>query len=109
MRERRRKFTPEFKDEAVKMVIESSRPVAEVARNPGERRNSRELGPQVPTRPRRRGTTAVDLGPRPAPRTRTREPRTENESRVPGKSRGLLRPGVSVSAKFAFIDAEKAQ
>jgi len=32
MRERRRKFTPEFKDEAVKMVIESSRPVAEVAR-----------------------------------------------------------------------------
>jgi transposase len=32
MRERRRKFTPEFKDEAVKMVIESSRPIAEVAR-----------------------------------------------------------------------------
>jgi transposase len=32
MRERRRKFTPEFKDEAVKMVIESSRSVAEVAR-----------------------------------------------------------------------------
>ena len=32
MRERRRKFSPEFKDEAVKMVIESSRAVAEVAR-----------------------------------------------------------------------------
>ena len=32
MRERRRKFTPEFKDEAVKMVTESSRPIAEVAR-----------------------------------------------------------------------------
>lgn len=32
MPERRRKFTPEFKDEAVKMVIESSRPIAEVAR-----------------------------------------------------------------------------
>ena len=31
MRERRRKFTPEFKDEAVKMAIESSRPIAEVA------------------------------------------------------------------------------
>jgi transposase-like protein len=30
--ERRRKFTPEFKDEAVKMVIEASRPIAEVAR-----------------------------------------------------------------------------
>ena len=32
MPERRRKFTPEFRDEAVKMVIESSRPIAEVAR-----------------------------------------------------------------------------
>ncbi len=32
MPERRRKFTPEFKDEAVKMVIETSRPIAEVAR-----------------------------------------------------------------------------
>jgi transposase len=32
MPERRRKFTPEFKDEAVRMVIESSRPIAEVAR-----------------------------------------------------------------------------
>ena len=32
MPERRRKFTPEFKEEAVKMVIESSRPIAEVAR-----------------------------------------------------------------------------
>ena len=32
MRERRRKFSPEFKDESVKMVIESSRAIAEVAR-----------------------------------------------------------------------------
>ncbi|WP_158559862.1 MULTISPECIES: transposase [Pseudonocardiaceae] len=32
MRERRRKFSPEFKDEAVKMVTESSRAIAEVAR-----------------------------------------------------------------------------
>ena len=32
MRERRRKFSPEFKDEAVKMVIESARAIAEVAR-----------------------------------------------------------------------------
>jgi transposase len=39
MRERRRKFSPEFRDEAVKMVINGSRSVAEVARelglNPG--------------------------------------------------------------------------
>lgn len=32
MPERRRRFSPEFKDEAVKMVTESSRPIAEVAR-----------------------------------------------------------------------------
>ena len=32
MPELRRSFTPEFKDEAVKLVIDTSRPVAEVAR-----------------------------------------------------------------------------
>ncbi len=39
MSERRRKFSPEFRDEAVKMVVDGSRPVAQVARelglNPG--------------------------------------------------------------------------
>jgi transposase len=30
--QKRRKFSPEFKDEAVRMVIASSRPIAEVAR-----------------------------------------------------------------------------
>jgi transposase len=32
MTERRKKFTASFKEEAVKMVIESSRPIADVAR-----------------------------------------------------------------------------
>lgn len=31
----RRKFSPEFRDEAVKIVIETSRPVAQVARELG--------------------------------------------------------------------------
>jgi|SRR2546423_10955201 transposase len=35
MPERRRKYTPEFKDEAAKMVVETSRPIAEVAREIG--------------------------------------------------------------------------
>lgn len=35
MSEKRRSFTPEYKDEAVKVVIEGSRPVAEVARDIG--------------------------------------------------------------------------
>ena len=32
MPERRRKYTTEFKNEAAKMVVETSRPIAEVAR-----------------------------------------------------------------------------
>lgn len=35
MARNRRKFSPEYKDEAVKMVIETSRPIAEVARELG--------------------------------------------------------------------------
>lgn len=35
MSQRRRKFSPEFRDEAVKMVIEMSRPIAQVARELG--------------------------------------------------------------------------
>lgn len=35
MPERRRKFSPEFRDEAVKMVTEGNRPVAQVARELG--------------------------------------------------------------------------
>jgi transposase len=39
MPERRRKFSPEFRDEAVKMVVDGSRSIAQVARelglNPG--------------------------------------------------------------------------
>jgi hypothetical protein len=31
------------------------------------------------------------------------------KNRVPGKGGRLLRPGVSVSGKYAFIDAEKAR
>ncbi|TDV43742.1 transposase [Actinophytocola oryzae] len=42
MSERRRKFSPEFRDEAVKMVIEGNRPAAQVARELGI--NSGTLG-----------------------------------------------------------------
>jgi transposase-like protein len=33
--QKRRKFSPEFRDEAVKMVIETSRPISDVARDLG--------------------------------------------------------------------------
>lgn len=35
VRQLRRKFSPEYRDEAVKMVIETSRPIAQVARELG--------------------------------------------------------------------------
>jgi transposase-like protein len=35
MREKRRKYTPEFKDEAARLVVETSRPIVEVAREIG--------------------------------------------------------------------------
>lgn len=35
MREKRRRFSPEFKAEAVRLVIDTSRPIAEVAREIG--------------------------------------------------------------------------
>jgi transposase-like protein len=35
MREKRRKYSPEFKAEAVRLVVDTSRPIAEVAREIG--------------------------------------------------------------------------
>jgi transposase-like protein len=35
MQEKRRKYTPEFKDEAARLVVETSRPIVEVAREIG--------------------------------------------------------------------------
>jgi transposase len=35
MREKRRKYTPEFKSEAVRLMVDTSRPIAEVAREIG--------------------------------------------------------------------------
>ena len=61
MPERRRKYTPEFKDEAAKMVVETSRPIAEVAREIGVHEGTLgELGKEISSGPRRRGASAVD-------------------------------------------------
>jgi len=55
MPERRGKFTPEFRDEAVKMVIETSRPIAEIARDIHVNEGTLwELGAPVPGRACRR-------------------------------------------------------
>ncbi|MGH3848938.1 MAG: IS3 family transposase [Pseudonocardiaceae bacterium] len=109
MPERRRKYTTEFKDEAARMVIETSRPIAEVARKIDV--NEGTLGSWV-------AKYRVDHAGEEPPlsiteRARLRE--LEKECRelkmkadFLGKSGGLLRPGVSMSAKFELIDSEKA-
>ena len=38
MPEQRRKFSPQFKAEAVQMVLETGKPIAEVARDLGDQR-----------------------------------------------------------------------
>ena len=86
MPERRRKFTPEFKDEAVKMVIDGSRPLAVVAREIHV--NEGTLGNWVNKyrRARRRGATADRLRSGTATGIGTGEPGTAHESRVLGKA-----------------------
>ena len=52
MPEHRRKFSPQFKAEAVQMVIETGKPIAEVARDLGIRDGA--LGNVRPAGPARR-------------------------------------------------------
>ncbi len=48
MAKKYRKFSPEFRSEAVRLVIETSRPIAQVAKELGvERRDAGELGQPV--------------------------------------------------------------
>lgn len=81
MSQRRRKFSPEFKDEAVKMVIEMSRPIAQVARELGL--NEGTLGNWVH---RYRKEHAGEEPPLPADeRARLREARTTGSGAQDGK------------------------
>ncbi|MGH3505531.1 MAG: IS3 family transposase [Nocardioidaceae bacterium] len=108
MAEQRNRYTPEFKEEAVKMVLESSRPVAEIARE--LHINDGTLGNWVNLY---RKEHPVEEEPLVASeRARLRELEKENQdlrmkAEFLGKIGGLLRPGVSVSARYAFIDAER--
>ncbi|MGH8963691.1 MAG: IS3 family transposase [Jatrophihabitantaceae bacterium] len=109
MPERRMKYSPEFKEEAVKVVIESSRSTAEVAREIGV--NEGTLGNWVA----KYRSEHVDDEPSLTLPERARLRELEREvrelrmkSEFLGKSGGLLRRGVSVMSKYEFIDAQKA-
>ncbi|MFJ5036231.1 IS3 family transposase [Streptomyces sp. NPDC088560] len=107
MAQKRRKFSPEFRDEAVKMVVAESRPIAEVARE--IQVNEGTLGTWVS---RYRQEHAGEEPPlNISERARLRELERENrelrmKTEFLGKSGGLLRPGIPVTEKYEFIDGE---
>ena len=74
-----RKFTPEFREEAARMVVETSRPVAEVARELGI--NETLLGNWVRTyREKRAGDEPpLKIGAGPVAGARAREPRAPDK------------------------------
>jgi transposase len=89
MTERRRKFSPQFKAEAVQMVIETGKPIAEVARGLGVHDGT--LGNWVNAW--RRDHPEPDLALTPVERARVKE--LEDENRRPPQSRLSGRPSLS--------------
>ena len=109
MPERRRKFSPQFKAEAVQLVIETGRPIAEVARDLGVHDGT--LGNWVKAWRDANPESEPELSPgRACPHDGAgrRDPPVADGERVPEKSRGLLRPDASLAERCALIEAEKA-
>lgn len=109
MPEQRRKFSPQFKAEAVQMVLETGKPVAEVARNLGI--NEGTLGNWLNIWRRDNPEPVPDLNPVERARVKEMEDeicRLRMGEQVPGKSGGLLRADAAVAERCAVIDAEKA-
>ena len=93
----------------MKMVIETSRPIARVAKELGI--NEGTLGNWVGVYRREHAGEEPPLTVKrasAAARARAGDPGTEDGKRVPEKSRSILRPRPSVTEKFEFIDAEYA-
>ncbi|MGB3954094.1 MAG: IS3 family transposase [Brooklawnia sp.] len=105
----RRSYSAEFKAEAVRLVIDTSRPVAQVARELGVVEQT--LGNWVNEYRREHAGDEPELSV--PERARLRELERENreiriENEFLKKAGGVLRQGASVSDKFEFIDAEYA-
>ncbi|MBM7808088.1 transposase-like protein [Geodermatophilus bullaregiensis] len=107
MPEQRRKFSPQFKAEAVQMVLETGKPIAEVARDLGI--NEGTLGMGAYLAPRESG--AVDGinsgGACACEGNGRRNPPAAAGERVPKKGGGLLRADATVAERCALIHAEK--
>lgn len=104
-----RKFTPEFRGEAARMVVDTSRPIAEVARELGV--NETSLGNWVWDYRKKHAEDEppLQLSERARPRELERENR---ELRIKNdflsKSHSVLRGGASVTGVYEFIDAQYA-
>ncbi|WP_433394005.1 IS3 family transposase [Micromonospora sp. KLBMP9576] len=105
----KKSYSPEFREEAVKLVIETSRPITQVAKEIGVQEGT--LGSWVARYRRDHVSDEPELTINERARLRqlereTRELRMENEFLK--KSSRVLRQGSSVSDTFEFIDAEYA-
>ncbi len=101
----RRTFSPEFREDAVKMVIDSSRPIAQVARELGI--GEATLGNWVNRYRRDHADEEPALGVSERSRLREverqlREVKMENEFLK--KAASYFRPGSTVSEKYEFIE-----
>ncbi|WP_439650329.1 IS3 family transposase [Glycomyces amatae] len=106
---KRRKFSPQFKAEAVQMVVQTGRTVAEVARDLGI--NSTTLGNWVNNWKDEHPQTSQEESPVDQARISELEAevaRLRMENEFLKKSRGLLREGAGVAERCALIEAEKA-
>src|SRR5687768_12088728 len=109
MPEQRRRFSPQFKAEAVQMVLETGKPIAEVARDLGI--NEGTLGNWVNLWRRDNPEPVPDLSPVERARVKEMEDeirRLRMENEFLKKSSGLLRTDAAVAERCAVIDAEKA-
>ncbi|MGH3577428.1 MAG: IS3 family transposase [Mycobacterium sp.] len=104
-----RTFTPEFREEAARMVVETSRAIADVARELGISETS--LGSWVKAYRDKHAADEPALQVSERARLRELERKTrglEMENLFLKKAAGVLRSGASVSDKYEFIDAEYA-
>ena len=109
MPEHRRRFSPQFKAEAVQMVFETGKPIAQVARDLGIHDGT--LGNWVNAWRREHPEPDQPLSPVEPARVKELEDevaRLRMENEFLKKSSGLRRQGAAVAERCAVIDAEKA-
>ena len=103
----RRRFTDDFKQQAVRLVLDEGKSVAAVARELDLTRRVWPFGSSTRRPTARKGRTGLTTAEREElARLRQRESDPAGRARHPKKSRGLLREAPAM--RFAFIAAEKA-